>query len=381
MEKVFLGRFGNRCIYNDCGFLVVIEDGEVVERSDYQLEDLGGSHDYYTAKNDDGFGMVKNDGTVLIDFGKYDFFLSIQFDVKFMGCKDIIKVAKNGKMGLVGDNGQELIPPIYDDIRFVASVAMVKVRNGEKVNLIFSDGKSIELWDNYDLIESFDKDLFKVSPPVGNDYCHYFGLINSYGDEVLPCVYTSIEEIECNGEKTGFFLVGNSDLLFGVIDEHGNVIVPERFKHISYWPEGYFRVEYSDNECGIYDVKGNVIVPHFYKFIIKSNHDGLDGFLVETQDDLWGWYDIDGTKRMEPSSHYIYRHLRVFGDCFVTIEKDLCGVKSPDGKQILKNKYLSINPVVYEGKNYVEVETRFHIKKYVDKEGQEYRLPKQTKGD
>ena len=107
------------------------------------------------------------------------------------------------------------------------------------------------------------KDLFVLNQNyigvVTADVSENFGILNSIGDTVIPCVYC--------GLGTGFF----NEFVYG---------------------DNYVAASKDGKLCGIIDMSQNNVVPIKYKKIINSGISGCNSFIV-LKDSLWGVVTIN----------------------------------------------------------------------------------------
>ena len=91
-----------------------------------------------------------------------------------------------------------------------------------------------------------------------------WGYINTEGEEVIPCVYTSVGPF-----SVGLAGVGNEEGC-GYINTEGDVMVPLKYKRVVVFSEGYGGVQNKDGLWGYINTEGEEVVPCKYKSINKD---------------------------------------------------------------------------------------------------------------
>lgn len=104
---------------------------------------------------------------------------------------DWIKVYKDGKMGYVNDMGEEIVPPVYDEIGqfgdYCESMAIVKKEN--LLGLIDIDGNLVAdvIYDEIGKLGEYNKDWILVKLDG------LYGFIDCSGTVIVEPAYTEIE--------------------------------------------------------------------------------------------------------------------------------------------------------------------------------------------
>ena len=145
----------------------------------------------------------------------------------------------------------------------------------------------------------------------------------------------------------GLAVVGSAEWRgrqFGVIDKHGNYVVPFSYTGINSYSEGLAAVstgEYPDEKFGFIDTTGEVAIPLTYDRALSFS----DGMAVVYQNEKYGFIDKTGTVVVPIEYDYAYS----FEDGFAKVIKGeypdrKYGVnKQPDMYSSLKNKCTFIN--------------------------------------
>ncbi len=166
------------------------------------------------------WGYVDESGAVVIDY-KYDEARSFSNGVAI--------VAKKELLGVVGEDGRELLPTKYNIIdnygeRIYRVAIGGKYRDGvlsgEKYGFIDTSG-NILLKPEYDEVGAFNGGVAYVKK--GSLY----GYIDETMQFVAPCRYSSVGAFNANGHA--WVCLGGK---YGIIDKTGKVIVPAKFKTV-----------------------------------------------------------------------------------------------------------------------------------------------------
>ena len=177
------------------------------------------------------------------------------------GC---LRVCKNGKYGFIDKSGNEVIPCKYSGVEdFKNDIAIV-----------WGDGRK------YD--------------------CHLAKLIDKGGKSITPC------EILYNGGGHSFndnnvFLALECDKKYGIIDKHGNTIVPFVYDYAYNFSEGLAAV-CKDGRWGFVDQNNKMVIPFEYEYdtdeydteyssIKYGSLDFREGLACIIKNGKWGYID------------------------------------------------------------------------------------------
>lgn len=130
----------------------------------------------------------------------------------------------------------------------------------------------VKATEKYDVMFGFHNGLAKV---CFNDN---WGIIDKTGNEIVPCVYSNIEEVGdifvVSKGNSGYSRRGRTfdHRKFGVINRNGEVIVPCEYSEDEFavFPEdGLIRLKNNNNKFGFVDWEGKVVVPFEFSTIIS----------------------------------------------------------------------------------------------------------------
>ena len=160
-----------------------------------------------------------------------------------------IKVYKNGKCGLIDENGVVLIDFKYDNLLPIHDSMIVGLINKELIN------PNQYFWNNVQACEIYDVK---------------FNLITSLDE---------YDHIEYNGIKRFIVKKGN---LVGVVNHKGKVIIPIEYNSLAPQDNNYYVVK--GNKSGVISLEGKVLIPieyecnmYFYEPAIYVTQNGLIG--------------------------------------------------------------------------------------------------------
>lgn len=160
-----------------------------------------------------------------------------------------IKVFKNGRCGLIDENGVVRIDFKFNNIMMIHDTMLVGMVNKQVID------RNKYFWQNVQSCVVFDKNFNQIAD------------LNQY------------DQLEYNGVKR--FIV-KKDNLVGVVNHKGEVIIPIQYDNLSTQNGDYYVSR--DNKCGIISLEGKVLIPiefecnmYFYDPAIYVTKNGLIG--------------------------------------------------------------------------------------------------------
>lgn len=205
--------------------------------------------------------------------------------------KNVLKVQKDGKYGLIDFNGKEVLNIEYDNISTLKGVEnSILVEKDNKIGLINSDGKNI-VDVNYKKIKNIDKDYKKGYIVV--DENNKYGVIDYNQKQILENKYDEIEAIY--SEKLFVIKEGKNEKL---INDEGNVVLEDGFdkiEQILQYSSKKGVIFVKDNKYGVMDVDAEIIVPAEYEKIKEAK----DNIFIAKKDGKYGIVDTDKNEKVE----------------------------------------------------------------------------------
>ena len=301
--------------------------------------------------------------------------------------KNVLKVQKDGKFGLINLEGNEILPCEYDSIGTIKGVEnSLIVKKDSNVGLVNNTGKVI-IPVEYSEIETISKD-YKDGYLVKNTDSKY-GIINSEGNVVLECKYDDIKKIKDDNnyivkedgtwkvvaEDGTTFLEGkvanaedmdNGNVIikekgkYSVINTNTDVKIPADYSGIAYLFDDKY-VAIKDGKYGVININNEEIVSFKYEnitynktteYLKAKNEDGtidymtkdfsvkltagdeilLNGFIAIKNGDDLKYYNY---KLEEKSNKDVY----TANTLFITKENGKYGFIDKDGKVTVEAKY------------------------------------------
>lgn len=185
---------------------------------------------------------------------------------------------KQGKWGVINQEGNEVIPFTYDEMILVPdtskaifiTISNVDFSNGTYKTKVFNEKKE-EIFNNYELVEPIDnfdewqnlwyeKNVLKVKKDGK------YGLINMNGEEILECRYDEISSLK--GTKNS--LIIKKDGKLGIASNVGDVIVPVEYKEVK-----AFGDDYSDGYIVINEENKQGLIGSNKKTILEANYEEI----------------------------------------------------------------------------------------------------------
>lgn len=213
-------------------------------------------------RTDDGYGFYHTNGILAIP---------VQYQNGNDFSDGIAAVQKNDKWGYIDQSGNEVISFVYENAHsFVEGLAAVQLN--EKWGFIDKSGKMV-IEPVYDEVKSFSGGVASVRKGT------LWGCINTQGAQILPCQYQAVEICSDNRiavkwqNRYGYFDPSGEkiiDFLYGAAtDFHEGFAVVSSGDFAdsnwdSYWHIGMTPTVYNNNLFGVIDQWGNLILPEEY---------------------------------------------------------------------------------------------------------------------
>ncbi|WP_162996241.1 WG repeat-containing protein [Mucilaginibacter celer] len=250
-----------------------------------------------------------------------------------------IPVQKNGKWGFLNNYGREVAPCIYDEFlspyRFGKTI--IPVRIGNKWGFLNKHLKPTTPV-QYDKPKAlyFGETLRGVLLSVTQN--HKYGLIDTGGHEIAPCIYDMIVLTTGHGDY-----IIRKGKLSGLIHPNGQVIVKPQYDGISCVQQGFYSKDTwywvtKNKKSGLMNEKGEVIIPCLYDEL----RDEETGNLAARKDNHWGMINLQN-KVIVPFRYDEIREVRRCQDTakwvYVVKLNGKYGLVDANYKMILPFKY------------------------------------------
>ncbi len=200
--------------------------------------------------------------------------------------KDVLKVQKDGKWGLIDLDGKELAQPIYDDIKTLKGIenSIIVEKDGKK-GLINDKGSKI-IDTEYTDIQSFGDDYKNGYITINQE--NKYGITSFSGEQILENKYDKIENIY--GEK--YFVIKENGKQ-KLIDKEGNAILSDKFDEIKQIANSGI-IYKKQNKYGLMDFEGNTKIEAEYEDLSEINTD----IFSATKSGKKGIIDIDKNEKL-----------------------------------------------------------------------------------
>ena len=283
-------------LYSQNKWGVINQDGEEVIEPSYQemivipnkekdvficIYDIDENANTYKTK-----AINSKNEEILTDYDQVEVIDNADKDNNLWYEKNVLKVSKNGKYGLIDLNGKELLPLEYDEITVLEGMEnSIIVKNGENIGLVNDNGSII--------IDVNFKDI----KPLGNTYKEgyitidesgKYGVVSATKKQILENKYDDIIPVYLND----YYLVqenGKKEL----IDSKGTVILDKNFDDIkSATTNGVIFTK--NNLYGEMSESGEITLEAVYQDLKEVK----DGIYIAKKNDKYGIIDNIGNEQI-----------------------------------------------------------------------------------
>ena len=208
--------------------------------------------------------------------------------------KNVLKVEKDGKWGLIDTNGKEISEIIYDNIKTLKGIQnSIIVEKEGKYGLLNCNGVKI-LDTNYSEILNFGDDY--INGYITKNQDGKFGIVNVSGEQVLENNYEEIYNIYSDK----YFVIGENGNQ-QLINKDKEKVLTENFDEIKQITStGVIYVK--DGKYGFMDFEGNIIIEASYDVLNEIN----TGIFLTQKDGKAGLIDKDKNEKVAFNFKNIY---------------------------------------------------------------------------
>lgn len=208
--------------------------------------------------------------------------------------KNVLKVEKDGKWGLIDTNGKEISEIIYDNIKTLKGIQnSIIVEKEGKYGLLNCNGVKI-LDTNYSEILNFGDDY--INGYITKNQDGKFGIVNVSGEQVLENNYEEIYNIYSDK----YFVIGENGNQ-QLINKDKEKVITENFDEIKQITStGVIYVK--DGKYGFMDFEGNIIIEANYDVLNEIN----TGIFLTQKDGKAGLIDKDKNEKVAFNFKNIY---------------------------------------------------------------------------
>lgn len=294
--------------------------------------------DYYAVYSEDKWGVIDSTGNTVIEpmYQEMIIVLNNQKDV-FLCTYDINEKTGEYKTKVINKENKEIYKD-YDKVEALENYDsngnawyekdVFKVQKNGKYGLIDIDGKqvlSIE-YDNIETLKGLENSII-----VKKD--GKLGLVNKSGATIINPEYSKIEKFDDN-YKNGYITI-DSNNKYGLVSYAGSKILENKYEKIDpIYGENYFVIEQSGKQKLI-NAKGEVVIEKGFDEIKQINSDGI----VYIEDKKYGFMDFDKNVKIEPQ----YEELKEINTgIFKAKTSGKYGIIDISNKEKLKPEYADI---------------------------------------
>ena len=260
--------------------------------------------------------------------------------------KNILKVQKNGKYGLIDFTGKQILACEYDKIETLQGIenSLIVEKNG-KIGL--SDNKSIIITPEYKQIIGIQED-YKNGYIVVNDEEKY-GIIDFNKTTILETKYDEIKPICSDG-----MYVVKEDGKYIIIDKTEEKVIDTSFEDVKEIKNNYIVIK-ENNKYGVIDKDNNKIINSVYEDIEIMNSE----YFIAKKDSKYGILN----KNQETVLNFEYTNISYIssGD-FIVAEAN--GVESKILESDFDEKLTGIISEINTTKGYIRIYTNNEYKYY-----------------
>ncbi|MCH3965027.1 MAG: WG repeat-containing protein [Clostridium sp.] len=218
------------------------------------------------------YGIISREGRIIIA-PEFD-------DISYFYSEGIAEVCMNSKWGLVDRSGKKLTEPEFDYI-YEPEDGFIRVRENNKYG--FLDIKGNVLWNcNLDDASDFNEGYAAVKSGSSWGLLDKSGNFTSLGFDALKAPRNSMLPVKKDGS-------------WGIADMKGNLIIPEKYKDISFLNDNLIKIN-TGSKYGLIDKNGSTILDDDYDGINYVNN----GMYSIKRADKTGLMDSSGRIVLQP---------------------------------------------------------------------------------
>lgn len=200
--------------------------------------------------------------------------------------KNVLKVQKSGKYGLVDFSGKEVLAPEYDGIEAL---------KGLENSLILTKGETLGLCDNSGniIIEPKYKKIDRIEDNYKNGYIvvdskNKSGIIGFDKSVILECNYEEVKDVYGDGK----LFVVKEDGKYQVINKDGQTLLQDKFDD-AVAINGDYVVAIKNGKYGVIDIYGETKIKFEYSDIKEAG----ENYIAKTGS-KYGVIDIQGEEKL-----------------------------------------------------------------------------------
>ena len=292
---------------------------------------------YFSAYVDGKWGVINNSGTTIIDT-TYDEMITIPNPEKaiFVCVYDVNEQTGEYKTKVINEKNEQLFTN-YDRVEAIENFdekqniwyeknLLRVVKNGKYGLIDYTGNTVLECeYDSITSLKSVDENLV-----VKKD--NKVGAVNSVGQIIVPIEYKDIKILK-EGYKNEYIIVdenGNS----GIISTSGTVIVTPSYKEIKYINSAEIYAVKIEEKWNLINKKGEILNNNYDDYTYSKGD-----YVIVKKDNKYGIITISGEVKIEP----IYEELRyAFSVYYIAKLNGKYGIINTDNTSIIPLEYSSM---------------------------------------
>ena len=320
--------------------MIIISIVNIVKDSEEKVEVK--SYTYYTAYENGKFGVINNEGEIVIN-PQYDEIVSVPNNSKpiFICVYDVNDETNTYKTKAINDKNEEILHG-YDKIEAIENFDskqniwyednVLRVRKDGKWGLIDFSGNLILAcdYDEITALKSVKSNL--LVKKAGN-----VGLINEKGQTIIPVQYKEIKTLK-EGYKNEYIVV-NENNQYGLIATSGNILIEPKYENVKYTNSSTL---FAVKESGVWKLinteDSQSIIDGGYDDITEVKNDSI----TVVKD---GKYGVINTNK-EEKIDFKYEELKYAFSIYYIAKKDgKYGVINTENQEVIPFEYINMTYV------------------------------------
>lgn len=317
--------------------MIIISIVNIVKTSNKKIEVK--KYSYYTAYENGKFGVINNEGQIVIE-PTYNEYIAIPNNDKavFVCTYDINDSDSTYKTKVINEKNEEILPG-YDNIEAIDNYDskqniwyednVLRVSKNGKYGLIDLEGKEVLSceYDEITALKSIENNI--LVRKAGN-----IGLVNEKGQTIIPVLYKDILTLK-EGYKNEYIIV-NENNQYGLISTSGQILIEPKYEEIKYVNSSNM---FAIKEAGIWKLinieDGSFIIDGGYENITEAKADGI----IVVKDGKYGVVNINKEEKITAQ----YEELKhIFSIYYIAKKDGKYGIINAENKEVIPFEYISM---------------------------------------
>ena len=292
---------------------------------------------YFSAYVDGKWGVINNKGETVINM-IYDEMIAIPNSEKavFVSVYDINEQTGEYKTKVINEKNEEIFTE-YDKVEVIDNFDskqniwyeknILRVEKNGKIGLIDCDGKVL-LEAGYDEITSLKSVEGNLLVKKGDKV----GLINTVGQTIIPVEYKEIRVLE-EGYKNEYIIIDANDNQ-GIISTSGTIIIEPAYKEIKNLRSTEVYAAKIEDNWSLVNKKGEILNNEYDEYISSKGD-----YVIVKQNEKYGIITVAGEVKIEPT----YEDLEyAFSVYYIAKMNGKYGIINTDNTSLITLEYLNM---------------------------------------